>query len=136
VRARLELGLAVPAPLYINGLRLRSEALRAWQQEVMAKVDVVHAPAVAFATPTIAETDVGGGARMNDLMARATRLTRPVNYLGLPGLVLPCGFQSHGLPCGMQLIGRPFDDSLLLRLGHAYQQATDWHTRLPTIAKA
>lgn len=131
VRARLELGLAVPAPLYINGLRLRSQALRDWQAQVMAKVDVVHTPAVAFTTPTIAETDVGGGARMSDVLARVTRLMRPVNYLGLPALVQPCGFQSHGLPCGMQLIGRPFDEPLLLRLGHAFQQATDWHARVP-----
>jgi aspartyl-tRNA(Asn)/glutamyl-tRNA(Gln) amidotransferase subunit A len=60
-----------------------------------------------------------------------TRLMRPVNVLGLPALALPCGFTKGGLPCGMQLIGRPFAESLLYRLGAAYQGTTDWHQRLP-----
>jgi aspartyl-tRNA(Asn)/glutamyl-tRNA(Gln) amidotransferase subunit A len=131
VRARLELGLAVPATTYINGLRLRSEALKAWLGEVMSKVDAVHAPSVSFRTPTIAETDVGGGDRMSEVLAKVTRLMRPVNYLGLPALSVPCGLQSHGLPCAFQLIGRPFDEARLLGLGHAYQQGTDWHRKVP-----
>ncbi len=131
VRARLELGAAVGATQYINALRLRSHALQAWLGSVMQQVDAVHAPCVAFATPTIAESDVGGGPKMGQVLAQATRLMRPVNYLGLPSLAVPCGFQPHGLPCAFQLIGRPFDEALLFRLGHAYQQATDWHLRVP-----
>ncbi|TAN51744.1 MAG: amidase, partial [Betaproteobacteria bacterium] len=57
VRARLELGAAVGATQYINALRLRSHALQTWLGSVMQHVDVVHAPCVAFATPTIAESD-------------------------------------------------------------------------------
>ena len=131
VKARLELGLGVTGVQYINALRLRDHALKTWLANVMSKVDVVHAPVVSFATPTIAETDVGGGAKMNEILGKVTRLMRPVNYLGLPSLAVPCGFQSHGLPCAFQLIGRPFDESLLFRLGHAYQQVTDWHRRVP-----
>ena len=131
VRARLELGAAVGATQYINALRLRSQALQQWLGTVMPQVDAVHAPCVAFATPTIAETDVGGGPKMGQVMAQVTRLMRPVNFLGLPSLAVPCGFQPHGLPCAFQLIGRPFDEALLLRLGHAYQRATDWHARAP-----
>ncbi|MBI2753574.1 MAG: amidase [Betaproteobacteria bacterium] len=131
VRARLELGAAVGAIQYINALRLRDQALKTWLAEVMATVDAVHAPCVSFATPTIAETDVGGGQKMGQVLAQVTRLMRPVNYLGLPSLAVPCGFQPHGLPCAFQLIGRPFDEALLFRLGHAYQRATDWHLRSP-----
>jgi aspartyl-tRNA(Asn)/glutamyl-tRNA(Gln) amidotransferase subunit A len=131
VRARLELGAAVGATQYINALRLRSHALETWLAGVMSRVDVVHAPCVVFATPTIAETDVGGGPKMGQVLAQVTRLMRPVNFLGLPSLAVPCGFQPHGLPCAFQLIGRPFDEALLLRLGHAYQGATDWHARVP-----
>ena len=65
------------------------------------------------------------------VLAQVTRLMRPVNFLGLPSLAVPCGFQPHGLPCAFQLIGRPFDEALLFRLGHAYQGATDWHLRVP-----
>lgn len=135
LRARLELGMAVTGVQYINALRLRDHALKTWLAEVMSKVDALHAPVVSFATPTIAETDVGGGAKMTEVLAKVTRLMRPVNYLGLPSLAVPCGFQSvggsAGLPCAFQLIGRPFDEGLLFRLGHAYQQVTDWHRKVP-----
>lgn len=53
------------------------------------------------------------------------------NVTGGPSLALPVGFSGNGLPLGMQIIGRPFDDATVLKVGHAYQQATDWHTRNP-----
>jgi len=58
----------------------------------------------------------------------------PSNVARSPALVLPCGFSRAGLPMGMQLIGRPFDDATVLRAGHAYQAATDWHRRRPDLA--
>ena len=119
------------ATQYINALRLKAHALQVWLDTVMNQVDAIHAPVVGFATPTIAETDVGGSTRMAEVLASVTRLMRPVNFLGLPALAVPCGFQAHGLPCGFQLIGRPFSEGLLFRLGQAYQGATDWHTRVP-----
>ncbi len=131
VRARLELGAAVGAVQYVNALRLRGEALRIWNGEVMSKIDAVHAPCVAFPTPTIAETDVGGGPKMAQVIAQATRLMRPANFLGLPSLALPCGFQPNGLPVAFQLIGRPFGEGQLLRLGHAYQMNTGFHREGP-----
>jgi len=136
LRARLELGASYTAVQYINALRLRSEALKKWLGEVMAEVDVVHAPVVAFATPTIAETDVGGSPHASEVLAKVTRLTRPANFLGVPALAVPCGFQPGGLPCAFQLIGKPFDEALLLRLGHAYQRETDWHRRPPPAGAA
>ena len=54
------------------------------------------------------------------------------NVFGGPSLELPNGY-SNGLPLGMQLIGRPFDEATVLRAGHAYQQATDWHARRPQL---
>ena len=130
-RARLELGLAVPAAIYLDGLRLRGVALQAFSREVFAKVDVLHAPTVGFQTPTIAETDISGGATMMRVLNSITRLTRPGNFLGLPCLSLPAGFARNGLPTAMQLIGRPFDEATLFAAGHAYQQATEWHLQAP-----
>jgi len=60
--------------------------------------------------------------------------TVSVNLAGLPGLVIPCGHSKAGLPIGMQLIGRAFDDATLLRIGHRYQSATDWHRRRAALA--
>lgn len=53
--------------------------------------------------------------------------TIPVNLAGTCALTLPCGFSAQGLPIGMQLAGRPLDEATILRVGQAYQQATDWH---------
>ncbi|GEO69889.1 Asp-tRNA(Asn)/Glu-tRNA(Gln) amidotransferase subunit GatA [Levilactobacillus acidifarinae] len=63
---------------------------------------------------------------MNDI------LTIPVNLAGLPGLSLPAGF-SNGLPVGMQLIGRPFDESTLYKAGYAFEQNTEFHTKVPAL---
>ena len=131
VRARLELGLAVPAATYIDSLRLRGIALAEFSQAVFGKVDVLHVPTVAFQTPTIAETDVGGGTTMTRVLNSITRLTRPGNFLGLPCLSVQAGFMKSGLPTAMQLMGRQFDEATLFAAGHAYQQATDWHSRAP-----
>ena len=58
--------------------------------------------------------------------------TLPVNIAGLPGLSVPCGF-SEGLPVGMQLIGPHLSEPTLLRIGHAYEQATEWSSRRPEL---
>jgi aspartyl-tRNA(Asn)/glutamyl-tRNA(Gln) amidotransferase subunit A len=60
--------------------------------------------------------------------------TLPANLAGLPGLSVPCGFSAAGLPIGLQLIGRAFDEATLLRVGHAYEQATAWRGRRPALA--
>jgi aspartyl-tRNA(Asn)/glutamyl-tRNA(Gln) amidotransferase subunit A len=131
VRARLEFGLAVPATSYLDGLRLRGIALEAFSRAVFGKVDLLHVPSVGFQTPTIAETDVGGGAVMTRVLNSITRLTRPVNFLGLPGLSVQAGFTRSGMPTAMQLIGRPFDEATLFAAGHAYQRASEWHLQAP-----
>src|SRR5438477_12372451 len=55
------------------------------------------------------------------------------NVTGQPVLALPNGFGRNGLPLGMQIIGRPFGETAILRIGHAYEQATEWHTRRPAL---
>ena len=57
--------------------------------------------------------------------------TVTANLAGLPGLSMPCGFTSAGLPVGLQLIGRPLDESTVLRAGDAFQRHTDFHERVP-----
>ena len=133
VRARLEQGAAIPAASYIDSMRLRGVALREFCERVFGKVDALHAPVVAFQTPTVDETDVGGGPKMAALLAQVTRLTRPGNFLGVPALSVQAGFTRAGMPVGMQLLGRPFDEATLLALGHAYQGATDFHQRAPSL---
>jgi aspartyl-tRNA(Asn)/glutamyl-tRNA(Gln) amidotransferase subunit A len=131
VLARLQRGMALPATRYIDALRLRGPSLEAFTQAVFDKVDVLHAPCLPIATPTIAATDVGAGGGMDRTLALLTRFMRPFNYLGLPSVAVPCGFLADGMPVGMQLAGRPFAEGALLRLAHAFQTATDWHRKAP-----
>jgi len=131
IRTRLAQGLAIPAHAYVDARRTRGPAVRAFCEAVFSKCDVLHAPVVGFATPTIAESEVGGSPEMMAVLGRVTRLTRPISFLGLPALAVPVGFLPNGLPLAMQLVGRPFDESTLFALGHAYQGATDWQLRGP-----
>ena len=61
--------------------------------------------------------------------AALLRLTRAFNLSGLPAISLPCGFTTNNLPIGLQLAGKPFEEAMILRIAHAYQQLTDWHRR-------
>jgi aspartyl-tRNA(Asn)/glutamyl-tRNA(Gln) amidotransferase subunit A len=60
--------------------------------------------------------------------------TLPVNMAGLPGISLPCGF-SDGLPVGLQVIGPALGEPAILQVARAYERATNWHTRRPTLAE-
>jgi aspartyl-tRNA(Asn)/glutamyl-tRNA(Gln) amidotransferase subunit A len=57
------------------------------------------------------------------------------NVTGQPVLELPNGFGRNGLPLGMQVVGRPFGEATILRVGHAYERATEWHTRHPRLVR-
>lgn len=131
VRARLESGYAIPATYYLEVLRLRAAWLERFCATTLERADLYLLPTIGVRLPTLAQTEPHGGPDMPDLLARVTRLTRWVNYLGVPALVLPCGFDSRGLPISMQLVGRPFAEATLLAAGHAFQRETDWHERIP-----
>jgi len=131
VRARLEAGFAVPAAAYLEALRLRGAWLERFCSQTLSGADLYLLPAMICRVPTREQTGPRGGADMRRLLGEVTRLTRWVNYLGVPALVLPCGFDSRGLPIGLQLVARPFAEGTLLRAGHAFQRETDWHGRVP-----
>jgi aspartyl-tRNA(Asn)/glutamyl-tRNA(Gln) amidotransferase subunit A len=132
VLMRLQNGLAIPAVSYLEVMRWRGSALAAYLAAVSGN-DAVLAPVAPVPAPTIAESDVGNSDGAEAVIQRLTRFTRPVNYLGLPALAIPCGFTAGGVPVGMQLIGRSFDESTLLTIGAAFQRATDFHDRVPAL---
>ena len=133
IRAPIEAGLYIPATHYLHALRLRGPTLEAFHHAVFANVDALLLPAVPFSAPLLADCDPNSTTGAARTMAEFPRFTRPISYLGLPALVLPGGFSDNNLPIGFQLVGPPFAESLLLKLGHRYQQATDWHLRRPSI---
>ena len=130
VRGRLESGALTPATDYIKAQRARTvfneQIARAFKS-----FDILLAPSVPIGAPKIGQSTVDVGGRPEPALALLSRLTRPFNICGVPTVSVPCGFTSEGKPIGMQLAGRPFAESTVLRVAHAYEQATDWHTRRP-----
>jgi len=133
VRVRASTGLAIPAATYVEALQLRSVLLRRFVEQVFGACDVLVAPTLAIPVPTLAETGVGAGEAMWPIIARLVQCTAPFNYLGVPALSMPVGFDARGLPIGMQLIGKPFAEARLLRVAAHYQTASDWHLRAPPL---
>lgn len=132
VRNRLENGLAYSAVEYLEALRWRGPALAA-HLAAIGDVDVVVAPASRAVAPKIVDTDAGGGPNADELVVALMRFMRPINYLGVPVLVVPAGHSAAGLPIGLQLIGRPYGDETLIALGRAFQQTTGEHLRVPQL---
>ncbi len=91
----------------------------------------------ALITPTAPSAAFGIGEKTDDPLAMKLSdiCTIPANMAGIPALSQCCGFTESGLPIGVQLMGPPFSEETLLRLAHAYEQATDWHTRRPSLDK-
>ena len=98
---------------------------------VFDKADMLHAPVVPVPLPTIAFSDPAELPDYADYSARISHCTRPTNFLGLPTLSVPAGFDGNGLPVGFQLIGHPFDEALLLRAGQLYERETGWTCEAP-----
>jgi len=125
LRERFQAGALVTGAEYMQAQRIRSE-ICAEVAAVLRDVDVLATPtAPKPATPYAMATDPEFGFPRSNMP--------PFNITGSPTLALPCGFSSTGLPLSLQLAGRPFEEALVLRVGHAYEQATEWHTRRPPV---
>ncbi len=116
----------------VAAYRHQRDAIEA-QRRALAAVDVVVLPTVPAPAPLIDQEKVGYGGIEEDLGKMAARYQVPFDASGLPALSVPCGFTQAGLPIGLQIVGRPFDEATVLRVGHQYQQATEWHVRRPPL---
>ena len=132
VRALLEHGETVLAIAYLDAQRRRRELVRDFNR-LFDQVDLIASPTAPIAAPKIGEGTVSIGGSTVEVRLAVTRLVRAVNLGGWPTLSVPCGFTSHGLPIGLQLIGNRLEEKGLLEVGHAYQQATEWHRQRPPI---
>lgn len=132
VRAHAETGLFVPAVRYMEADRLRGRMLREFLTSTLREADMLLAPVLAQPVPLLAACNPSTTNRSAAGMATLPYWTRWVSYLGVPAIAVPCGIDSAGLPMSFQLVGRPFREDLLLRAAHAYQEATEWHKRMPS----
>jgi len=100
---------------------------------LLQRVDVLAAPTTPTPAWPFDAADVTLNGVVEPYRTSGLRLTVPFTALGGPSLSVPCGFSAAGLPIGLQLAGRRFDEAAVLRVGHAYEQSTDWHRRRPPL---
>jgi aspartyl-tRNA(Asn)/glutamyl-tRNA(Gln) amidotransferase subunit A len=101
-------------------------------RRMMAEMEPLYGRFDAFVTAGLGEAPPLADYRSVSFWQKPSALTA-WNVTGQPVLALPNGFGRRGLPLGMQILGRPFDEPTILRIGHAYEQATEWHRRRPTL---
>jgi aspartyl-tRNA(Asn)/glutamyl-tRNA(Gln) amidotransferase subunit A len=121
VRPRIQIGRGVSARDYIAA-QVEQATLKAQFLPVFDKVDAILTPTTQTAAVRLEAVDQ---------TSTPAHFTRLVNLLELCALAVPDGFTNTGLPLGLQIICRPYDEATALRIGYAYQQATDWHERHP-----
>jgi aspartyl-tRNA(Asn)/glutamyl-tRNA(Gln) amidotransferase subunit A len=109
------------------------DALRVQAHHALHDTDVLLAPTTMVPALPVAEVDASLDA-YKVWNPRYSRNTRVGNVLGMCSLTVPCGFSSQGLPIGLMICGKGFDEATVLRVGYAYEQATDWHHRTPDLS--
>lgn len=133
VRERLEAGTFYSATDYIRALRIRTMLMEEMHR-VFGECDVMMLPA-GNPPPRLEGEIVNSDAPTQPPAPPRPDVFNLANMTGIPAIVLPCGFTAGSpvLPLGIQFCARPFDEATLFRIGHAYQSATDWHTRTPAL---
>jgi Asp-tRNA(Asn)/Glu-tRNA(Gln) amidotransferase A subunit family amidase len=131
--ADLQMLFMIP-PLDGAGVVRSLELQRSYAQglrQTLVDVDLLACPSTPItASPIGVDTVTIHGVEL-PLAVALTLTAAPFNLAGLPAISVPCGFTSGGLPIGLQLAGRPFEEATVLQAAHAYEQATEWHTRSP-----
>jgi aspartyl-tRNA(Asn)/glutamyl-tRNA(Gln) amidotransferase subunit A len=125
VRARILVGKSLAAADYVVALKRRL-AVRREIAAVLEDFAALLTPTTPIPAPPLTEIDEGA--------TPLSRFTRAVNYLDMCGLALPCGFTGGGLPISLQIIGHGYDEARVLRIGRAFEAATDWHERRPDLS--
>ena len=136
VKRRIILGTYVLSSGYYDAFYLRAQKVRTLiRRDFSAAFENVD----AIICPTSPEVAFKAGDRSDDplKMYLADIFTIATNLAGIPGISIPCGFahiDGRPLPIGLQLLGKPFQESQLLQIAHAYEQSTDWHKARPALA--
>ncbi|WP_096271560.1 Asp-tRNA(Asn)/Glu-tRNA(Gln) amidotransferase subunit GatA [Paucisalibacillus globulus] len=135
VKRRIMLGTFALSSGYYDAYYKKAQKVRKLIKNDFDKIFEDYDVVIGPTTPTPA---FKVGEKMADPLTMYANdiLTIPVNLAGVPGISIPCGFSPEGLPIGLQIIGKHFDESTVYRAAHAYEQATDHHTKRPQIGGA
>lgn len=134
VAHRLIKGRDIPAHEYL-AITQAWQVLRAKANDALRDVDVLIVPTTPMPALPTAEVDADKDS-YSECNVTYLRNTAIGNILNLCGLSVTCGFSDNGLPIGLMIYGKSFDEEMVLRVGYAFQQATDWHLRQPELAWA
>ena len=130
-RILLLTGSVMPAQYYNKAQKLR-ELIRCQVLQALGSYDALVFPTAGRgAQPVEDDPPVTSKETTSRLPFLFTRL---FNLASCPAMSVPCGFDDNGMPVGLQIGGKPFSEETLFRIAHAYEQATDWHTRRPRAA--
>jgi aspartyl-tRNA(Asn)/glutamyl-tRNA(Gln) amidotransferase subunit A len=131
VKRRIMLGTYALSAGYYDAYYLKAQKVRTL---IRQEFDRAFEKYDALVTPTSPTVPFKIGEKTDDplQMYLSDVCTLPINIAGVPAISIPAGF-ADGLPIGMQIIGKPFGEETILKVAHAYQQATDWHKRRPDI---
>ena len=133
LQLRLLTGAILPAQAHQKAVRLR-QMLRQQILDALEEVDVLVMPTSSIpASPLPEKAGVESKEAFMEMLGGRRSFTAPFNLASVPALSINCGFTSEHLPVGLQIAGKPFDESTVFRVAHAYEQATDWHTRRPPV---
>ena len=135
VRSLVEMGRFVTGADYLKAEQYRWLLMEGFR-DVFATVDVVLTPTMPLTAWKAGEWTVPVGDHQESVLSASWRFTYPFNLTGLPAISVPCGFDRQNLPIGLQLAGKPFDESTVLRVAHAYERTHDWHLRMPPLGTA
>ncbi len=127
VRLRIMLGTFGLSAGYYDAYYLKAQKVRTLIKNDFDAAFEDHDVLLSPTSPTVA-FEIGEKADDPLQMKLADICTIPVNLAGIPALSIPCGM-ADGMPVGLQIMGRPFEEDTIMRVGDAYQQATDWHTK-------
>ena len=130
VKRRIMIGTYVLSHGYYDAYYLQAQKLRRLIARDFAEAFKACEVIVGPAAPSVA-FDIGSKGNDPVQMYLDDLYTIPINLAGLPGMSIPCGFGAKGRPVGLQVVGDYWSEALMLRVAHAFQQATDWHARAP-----
>jgi aspartyl-tRNA(Asn)/glutamyl-tRNA(Gln) amidotransferase subunit A len=130
VRWNVELGEMILATDYLRAQRLRT-AMRQELNGLFDRVDALVTPTTRAVAYPIGQPFAEIAGQPIDPFNLSVGLTAPFTLTGSPALSVPCGFNAAGLPMGLQIVGRAWDESMVLRVGVAYERATPWHHQHP-----
>ena len=126
------IGRAMSGPDYLMAQQAR-RAIVERTRALYDRIDMLATPTSPVPAPPIGVEQVRVGSGTEPVRSAMGRLCRLGSLSGFPAVAVPCGFTRDGLPISLHLMAAPWQERTALKVAHAYERATDWHTRRPPL---